>query len=406
MEIGPIFRSMARNKIGVGLLMLEVAVTLAIVMNCAGMVWTHSKRLSRETGIDEEHLILVRNSTFGEKYRDRHYRRQMIAQDLTKIRATPGVLSASVIGPVPLASGGSSTMARPLGKELRDGIRGPIYWADTKFIDSLGLELVEGRAFQQSDMHVADGPFKANVIVTRDMANALFPDGDALGKEILTGGGHYTDYPDTIVGIVDHMFTPFGGSAMETRIIFFPDDYADEGYFTYLVRVDKASYDALFASLPDLVLAQQADRVVTTRSMTEVKSGGLLFERMMVQLLVTVMLLLLFVTGVGLAGMTAFAVARRTKQIGIRRALGAKKWDVLRYFLVENGMVIGGGLALGICGGIAFNRLLVAHADVDPLPFSLSIGCMLVLIVFGLLATLFPALRGTKIEPAIATRSV
>lgn len=126
----------------------------------------------------------------------------------------------------------------------------------------------------------------------------------------------------------------------------------------------------------------------------------------MVKILLAVIVLLLFITGIGLAGMTAFAVARRTKQIGIRRALGARKADILRYFLLENAIVLGAGMVLGLLGGLVLNRVLVAAADVDPLPLSIISGCIALLITFGLTATLLPALRSNRIEPAIATRTV
>lgn len=403
MEIGPIFRSMARNKIGVSLLLVEVGVTLAIVLNCAGMVFTQAKRLQRETGLDEGNIMIIQQRPFGAAYEEVSSRMQIINRDLSVIRAQPGVVSASVIEPLPLQGGGSSSITRPLGKTAKEGVRTPIYLSDIHFIETLGLELVAGRNFVPEDIPTDSGPAPINIIVTQDLADALFPNGNALGQPLNTGS---EEYPDTIVGIVKHMFTPYGGSEMETRIVFFPTGNGDSGYITYLVRAEPKSYNALFTSLPDLILNQQPDRVVQTRTMHEIKIGGLLMERMMVKILLAVIVLLLFITGIGLAGMTAFAVARRTKQIGIRRALGAQKMDILRYFLLENAMVLGAGMVLGLAGGLLLNRLLVTAADVEPLPVSIITGCIATLVTFGLVATLLPALRSTRIEPAIATRTV
>lgn len=403
MAFGPILRAMLRNKIGVILLLIEIGVTLAIVLNCAGMVITQRKRLNKNTGLDEARLMLIEHTPFGEAYAEREFRKQIVATDLGAIRALPGVIDACIISPVPLQGGGSSMITNVRGAPAHEGVRTPVYGADANFINTLGLELIAGRTFIQSDFQVETGPYAANALITQDLADALFPDGNALGQLLDTGS---EEYADTVVGIVKHMFTPFGGSAMETRIVFYPDNIAGSSYFTYLVRVDAQVFDSLFTAIPELMVDLQQDRVVGSQTMTEIKSGGLLMERMMANMLTIVIILLLFITAIGLAGMTAFAVARRTKQIGIRRAIGATKSDILGYFLVENSLVILAGMALGLVGGIILNRILISTADVEPLPFGLAISCVLFLLVLGWIATLLPALRATKIEPAIATRTV
>ena len=403
MEFGPILRAMSRNKIGVILLLVEVGVTLAIILNCAAMVQTQRKRLTKVTGLDEARIMVIEHRPFGESYDEPEYRQQIIAADLESLRAMPGVIDASIIGPTPLQGGGSSGMTKVNGAPQHESVRTPVYRTDSNFIGTLGLELSEGRSFKNDDFPTAPGPYSANVLITQDLADALFPEGNALGQLLNTGS---SDYPDTIVGIVKHMFTPYGGSAMESRIVFFPGRIGSKSYFTYLVRAEKDAYDALFASIPEKLGEKQADRVINARTMAEIKSGGLLMERMMVTILSTVIVLLLFITGVGLAGMTAFTVARRTKQIGIRRALGASKGAVLRYFLVENSLVILGGMVIGLIGGLFLNRVLVNAADVEPLPTGLILGCMIFIMALGWVATLLPALRGMKIEPAIATRTV
>lgn len=401
MEIGPILRAMSRNKIAVFLLVLEVAVTLAIVLNCAGMIVTQQKRLTKDTGLDEETLLLVDYDAFGESYQDMDYVDQIRQADLRNLRAVPGVESVTCISPTPLQGGGSSMITRANGAPPHEGIRTPLYSVDVNFLETLGLELVAGRDFVPEDLPTEPGAYAANVIVTQDLADALFPDGNALGQVLDTG---HPEYKDTIVGIVRHMFTPYGGGPLETRILFYAN--IDRGASKYLLRVDPNAMDEMYTNLPTLLTNQQADRVVEVRHMSEVKNGGLLMENMMVKILFAVIALLLFITGVGLAGMTAFAVSRRTKQIGIRRAIGATKFQILRYFLVENSLIILGGMLLGLVAGVLLNMTLVNVADVEPLPTSLILTCMSFLMAMGWIATLLPALRGTKIEPAIATRTI
>jgi len=124
------------------------------------------------------------------------------------------------------------------------------------------------------------------------------------------------------------------------------------------------------------------------------------------RVLTAVIILLLFVTSLGIIGLTSFSVAERTRQIGTRRALGAQKADILRYFLLENWITTTLGLSLGILLAVGLNMLLVENLKVKRMDFSLLAGGILLLWAAGLLATWFPALKGARVAPAIATRNV
>ena len=126
----------------------------------------------------------------------------------------------------------------------------------------------------------------------------------------------------------------------------------------------------------------------------------------MIKMLSTVSFLLLVVTSLGIVGLTAFSVTQRTRQIGTRRALGATKGDIVRYFLVENWIITGIGLLLGTAMTFGLNILLVNVADAPKLGWPLLVGGMVLLWVTGVLAAFVPALRATNVAPEIATRTV
>ena len=232
MELGPIFRAMLRNKVAVGLLVAEIAFTMAVIVNCLDLVLENRERMTIPTGLDEENILVLQVRSYGDAFDDEAYLDQIIDADLGLLRSQPGVVDASVISPLPLQGGGSSTQLKAVGLPDDALVRTPQYQLDDHFLQTLGLELVAGRAFTDADIPptpapVPEGedpppPVPDNVIVTQDLADALYPAGDALGKQVTGPGGG--DTGDTIVGIVDYMYTPYdgGASGMETRILFYP----------------------------------------------------------------------------------------------------------------------------------------------------------------------------------------
>ncbi|MSR62961.1 MAG: FtsX-like permease family protein [Planctomycetes bacterium] len=411
MEIGPILRAMLRNKLGVGLLVVEIAFAVAVVVICLGIVAKNRASMSIPTGLDERNILTIQIQSHGAAFDEASYMRQVIDRDLDTIRAQPGVLDASVMSPWPLQGGGSSTQMKPTGQPDSALVRCPVYRADTHFLATFGLELVEGRAFADSDIPLlpdpADDapPAPDNVIVTKALADALYPDG-ALGKQLTGPGGG--DTGDTIVGIVRYMYTPYdnGASGMEYRILFYPRKPGSPANLGYMVRAEPGAIDALFTGLEERLEALNRERVVKTVSLMEIKQRGLFLNLIVVRILSTIIGLLLFVTAIGMFGMTSFAVAKRTRQIGVRRALGARKFDIARLFLVENGLIAGAGTLLGLTLAITLNLLILSKSDAvprvsaGPVLFALA---LIAVVVF--LSTLVPALRAARVPPATASRA-
>jgi putative ABC transport system permease protein len=115
---------------------------------------------------------------------------------------------------------------------------------------------------------------------------------------------------------------------------------------------------------------------------------------------------MIFITSLGIIGLTSFSVTQRTREIGTRRALGATKSAILRYFLLENWLITGIGLAIGTPLTIALNFVLASYADAPKIDWTLFVGGAAVLWTAGLLAALIPALRATTVSPETATRTV
>jgi putative ABC transport system permease protein len=404
---------MIQKKVGVVLLVAEIAVTMAVVLNCINLIIDNRKRLIIPSGLDEENIIVLSMQSYGEAFEEEEFLDQIRRQDLDLIRAQPGVIQATPIRPLPLQGGGSSTQRKAVGAVNDTLVRTPIYTVDEHFLETLDLGLVEGRAFTRADIpplldedEQPATPPPINIIITKALADALFPDGDALGKVITSASDQARN---TIVGIVDYMHTPYdnGASGMEYRITFFPGRPGSASGMSYLVRAEPEAFTDLFTDLEERLATVNADRIITTRSLMEIKMGGQFANSFTVRILSAIGLLLLTVTALGVYGMTSFTVTQRTHQIGTRRALGARRVHIVRFFMVENAIIALLGIGAGLVLAFALNAAIVGSASNAT---GLQSGLVLlgVVIVWGIcaVATLLPALRGASVPPVIAARSV
>jgi putative ABC transport system permease protein len=413
MEIGPIFRAMIQKKFGVILLVVEIAVTMAVVLNCINLVIDNRNRLIIPSGLDEENLIVLSIQSYGKGFEEDEFGDQIRQQDLALIRAQPGVIDATPIGPLPLQGGGSSTQRKIVGAVNDTLVRTPIYVVDEHFLETLDLELIEGRAFTRADIprRLDDDeqpatPLPLNIIITKNLGDVLYPDGDALGKVITSANDQAHN---TIVGIIDYMHTPYddGSSGMEYRIMFFPGRPGSASGMRYLVRAEPSAFTDLFTDLEARLATVNADRIINTRSLMEIKLGGQFVNRFIVRILSAIGVLLLTVTALGVYGMTSFTVTERTHQIGTRRALGARKIHIVRFFMVENAIITLLGIGIGLVLAFALNAAIVSTvSNTSRLPFSLVLFGVVIIWGIGAVATFFPALRGASIPPVIAARSV
>lgn len=403
MEIGPILRAMARNKTKVALLVLEIAFTTAIVLNSLAMIGAQRGQMQRDSGLDEANLVAVSLQPWGEAFADDAFSNAQAERDIAALRALPGVADASIIGPLPLQGGGSSATFKQLGGKDSDKVRAPIYYADEHVLSTLGLELVEGRALTATDRPEKNGAQTLNCVVTRDFADAVFPGTSAVGKLIDSGN---PEFPDVIVGVVRRMVTPYGGGPMESRIVIYPGGPVTGAFASYLVRAKSGDLSALMRQVESTLLAEQAERILTLQTMLEVKGAGYALNLFLMRVLGIITLLLLAVTALGIFGTTSFSVTQRTKQIGTRRALGASRAAIVRYFLLENSLIAGLGIGLGLIAAFALNLLLVTQFNGGRIGPWLAVGGVLLLWLVGVAATIVPAQRASRLSPALATRSV
>jgi putative ABC transport system permease protein len=241
-----------------------------------------------------------------------------------------------------------------------------------------------------------------DIIISKALGELFFPGENPLGKRTEDHDGDQY----RIVGVIDRFYNPYGWPIHE-YVMFFPSHSRSfEGGAPYLVRTEPGKKAVALASIEKALLSANGGRNVEVKPVTDIKQRFQARTALLATILTVVIALLLFITALGIVGLTVFSVAERTRQIGTRRALGAQRQDILRYFLLENWIVTTLGLALGILLAFGLNVALVARVNSPKMEPGLVAGGMLLLWLAGLAATFLPALRGARVAPAVATRNV
>ena len=282
-----------------------------------------------------------------------------------------------------------------------------MYLADEHALSALGVHLIAGRNFtadEITDRREGDIPTPDVLIVTKTLADRLFPAGNALGQTIYVT----SDQPERIIGIVDRLQAPVieangATSTIAEHSVLGPYRPIDERS-DYLVRVTPGQLDAVMKSAEKALLTLNGDRILRIRSMEERRRTAYRGDHGLVVLLISVCTALVAVTGFGIVGLTSYWVTQRRQQIGIRRALGATRRDIVAYFQTENLLIAGLGAAAGVLLAIALNLWLVRSFEMVRMPGRYALIGAAIMLILGQLAVLWPARRAASIPPALATR--
>lgn len=400
MPIGPILRAMNHNRTRFALIILEIAITLAIVTNAVNMILAERREMQRQSGFADDNLVSINAQPFAPEFSEQSYVENVVASDLRALHALPGVKAAAATRIVPWQGGGSSGVWKTAG--YPEKVQAQIYATTPRLFDVLGTPIAQGRGFNESDTPTDPNTPTQVTVISRALARKLWGDANPIGKVITDGDG---ETPRTVIGVVDKFYNPYAWNIGEF-VLFTPGRAYGPGGMRYLIRVDDGAMKSVAAQLEPRLLQVNPGRVFRTRTITEVKDGFFSGRRLIVTSMTAVIVVLVFVTALGILGITSLAVSERTKQIGTRRALGATKGDILKHFLAENWIVTTIGLILGIIATYALNFALVSNLTDVKMPWYLVGVGMVILWINGLVATIPPALRAARVAPAIATRSV
>jgi len=413
MSTHPILAALRRHKAGVILIALQIALTLAIVCNAIFIIGQRIDRVNRPTGIDEANLFVVSQQWVGTPESGAPGAvdtiDSLVRADLDTLRRLPGVESVAPVNSVPLF-GSSHVNGITLTPDQKNStLSATIYEGDDKLMSTLGVQLIAGRAFTAADvlrMDFHDDTLPPSVIVSQATAEKLFPNQSAVGKTI------YSDSkPTTIVGVVklleSSMAESFAKDSDYYTIIEPVRQVGDNSRYVVKTRSGQqaaamaATRDALFAANPQRVI--DPDRGIL--SFAQVRHAAYRADRGMAILMAVVCLIMLCVTAAGIVGLTSFWVGQRHRQIGVRRALGARKSDILHYFQIENLMIAGGGVVVGVVLAVGLNLWLMSQYEMPRLPLLYVLIGTVALLALGQAAVFVPARRASRVSPIEATRA-
>jgi len=404
MEIRPILSTLRRHKTAAALIVVEIALSCAIICNALFLIGNRLERMDRTSGLAEDEIVRVQITGIG---RDDNAA-ALTKSDLVALRTIPGVKFAAATNQVVFGNSSWNSSVRLSKDQKLPTLSSAMYIGSGQLLDTMGLQLVEGRRFTADEYVAYDSAEEKSIpsaIITRSMAQKLFPGQSALGKGIYSWG----DQPIKIVGVVDHLARPNeggrGADAYEYSMLL-PIDVPYSVGGNYLLRTEpgrraevlKAAVATLERNSPNRIILKQD-------TMEELREGYYRQDRSMAWLLIAVCIALLVVTALGIVGLASFWVQQRTKQIGIRRALGSTRGQILRYFQTENFLLATIGIVIGMTLAYSTNLWLMQRYELPRLPLIYLPCGAIALWLLGQLAVLGPARRAAAVPPAVATRS-
>jgi putative ABC transport system permease protein len=420
MITSPILAALRKHKAGVFLIGLQIALTLAIVCNILFIVGQKVERIQRPTGLVENNLFMITQNYVGapsgtgaaavEKLD------AMQRTDLAALRDLPDVQSATPVNTLPLLRNVDMAHVSLQPDQAHPTTRANLFTGDQDLLSTLGLQRIAGRDFTRADVrHRAVGQKVEPpvVIISRALADKLFPHGSAVGQPIYL---NHNAAPSTIVGVVARILTANadGDDASAYDAVLLPVR-TDDASTMYAVRAKPGRMQDAMREAHDVLFKVDPMRVIPPggryepeglRTFAQVRAWGSALDGLMVRILALICVILLVITGVGMAGLTSFWVNQRTKQIGVRRALGATRANILHYFQIENVLIAGGGCVVGVVLAIGINLALLKMFQMDRMPVWYVVAGVAVILTLGQLAVFMPARRASNVPPVVATRSV
>ena len=410
MDIRPILSTLHRHKITSLLLILQIALTCAIVCNAVFLIHQRLQRMDIPSGVADHELLQIKFAYIG----DRPDAYAQAQTDLATLRQIAGVQAVALVNQLPLSGYSMSNSGIKLHPQQQQTSLEVASYYGQNLLATLGLRLISGRDFQPDELVDLKTALPAlhsddmknlphTVIIDQAVATRLWPGQNALGKMIYFGN----DIPMQVVGVSSPLARPDSlQMGAQNSIVFSIRLTATEGG-SYVIRTTSGDREQVLKSALAALNRLDPNRIVLEqRTYDELRHDYFQDDRAMAGMLVGVIAALLIVTALGIAGLASFWVGQRRRTIGVRRALGATRGNILHYFQTENFLLATIGIAFGMVLAYGINVLLMLHYELPRLPAIYFPVGAIALWLIGQLAVLGPALRAAAVPPVVATRSV
>lgn len=404
MDIKPIFLGLKQNKFMAILMIIQIAFTMGVLSSSILVATTTLQEWNVPSGIPHEDIVRISPEFFD----DTQNIGQALVNDITRVKTLPTVVNVAPSNAVPFTAENMIDVFLETTEDAQ-GYKTVVVESDEQIFDVLQLSLIEGRFFTAND--VIKGAYEettevaSQVVISQEMARVLFGEQSAIGKTIWLSKN--AD-PVNVIGVYSNFMTGerLNGRGKSYQSIIRPQvKWSISQQPHYLIRMETGT---AVAGLEDIVevFYRERGRYINVSELLKRTQKRMYDGRGSRALTFLVLsLVLLIITGLGITGLTAFQVTQKRKQIGTRRALGAKKSDIMRYFLTENSMLTFIGLIIGVALTLSITFELSEQAGQNFFNLTVLVMTGLLLWLVNMLAVWFPARRAANIAPAIVTRS-
>jgi putative ABC transport system permease protein len=389
-----------RDRVRSALVVTEVALSFMLLIGAGLLIRSLDRLLAVPTGFDAERVLSLELDLPGSRYPGTKEQIAFYRQALDRVSALPGVQGTAVVSSLPIeggVNGGFAIEGRTFPADAQPLVEKRIASAD--YFAVMRVPLVAGRFLDARD--VAGAP--QTVIVNESFQRRYFPNESAVGKRVDFSWG--TTGLQEIVGVVGDMKEEALDQA-PSPAMYIPFAQRPEPSMQLVLRTAGQPSGVVAAVRAAIYGVDRDQAIVRVRTLEEVVAGALAGRKMSTSLFGLFSMAALLLAGVGLYAVISYSVLQRTKEIGVRMALGAQRGDLLRLVLGHGLVLIAVGVVAGAAGALALGRLLsgllFGIAPADPATYA---GVTLLLATVALLASLVPALRAARVDPLVALRS-
>ncbi|WP_125779629.1 ABC transporter permease [Pseudoalteromonas rubra] len=399
-DFSVILKSLWRSKASPLLLILQIALTFTIFVNAVYMVMQKHEKVTAPSGLNETQVF----SLFINLQETGEARVAEFEQVLRDIKDLDSVENAIPVTSVPLSGYGRSADIG-YGPADEDKLTSSGYYGsnyDSK--DTLDLKLVAGQWFERSDVtHSFFGAKSGGkILVSKALAQTLHPDNwrDVLGKTLYVQGD-----PQQVIGVVDNLKAVWSFWRLFDHAVLSPV-FEIKDKVGLMVRAQPGTLDKAMLDVKEALLMTPGRQIDKLKPFSQTREESYRADVAELQTLQLVLVGLLILTMLAIFGQARFAILKRRKQIGTRRALGANQLQILRYYLLENLIVTLTGVVIGMVCAVLVNTQLVSYFGLTPVPADYLLVGALAILLAGQCAVIQPAWQAARVSPALATRSV
>jgi putative ABC transport system permease protein len=387
------------------LVVAEISLCMLLLVGAGLLIQTFMRLRAVDVGFDSTNVLTARMSLTGERYSTADAVNRLYEQGLERLRGIPGVQSAAVVNSIPIEQGLNLNFDKVETREVEFHLTDWRY-ATFDYFNTLGVSVVQGRAFNDRDGRGA--PRVA--IVSEQFAHRYYPAANPIGRQVVL---FEADGPIEIVGIVKDL-RDGGLTGRVPAVMYVPVTQASDAairtshlYFqaSWVVRTAGASPGLRERITEELRAIDPRQPITAFRSIDEVKARAMQTESFQMTLLSVFAAIGLSLAAAGIYGLVAYSVAQRTREIGIRMALGASRWRILVSVLRQGAILAVIGVLVGSVMAAAMTRTLQSFVfGVSTLHAATFLIVAAILVVVAVVASFVPSLRALRLNPVTALR--